>query len=478
MLFNSLEFIFIFLPLAGFLYFLLLKYSLDFGAKLSLVACSLFFYSYWRLDYLPIICVSIFLNYWIGHGITSPSQSRAKKNALVVVGVLVNLGLLCYYKYADFILENVNAVTGAEFQLLELVLPLAISFFTFQQITYLVDCYRGEGKRYDFLTYTLFVSFFPQLIAGPIVHHGEMMPQFCDAEKRTPKLANVQGGLYLFTLGLFKKVVCADTFATWANYGFGAPEELTMIEAWASSFSYTFQLYFDFSGYSDMAIGAAMIFNIFLPINFNSPYKATNLQDFWRRWHITLSRFLREYVYIPLGGNRKREWLTHRNLLLTFVLGGIWHGAGWNFIIWGLLHGLALVLLRCWKKLSFPLPKVLAWLITFQFINITWVFFRAESFQQAIQLLKKMFAGEFVLHPHLRFLFGDGFTYSNFVMRDILHCVLMLIIGFASCLLLKNSIDSLRSFSPTRKYAFNMACLIFFITLCINRQSEFLYFNF
>ena len=179
------------LPLAGFLYFLLLKYSLDFGA-LSLVACSLFFYSYWRLDYLPIICVSICLNYLIGHGITRPSQSRAKKNALVLVGVLLNLGLLCYYKYADFILENVNAVTGVEFQLLELVLPLAISFFTFQQITYLIDCYRGEATRYDFLTYTLFVSFFPQLIAGPIVHHGEMMPQFCDAGKRTPKLANFQ----------------------------------------------------------------------------------------------------------------------------------------------------------------------------------------------------------------------------------------------------------------------------------------------
>ncbi|MCK5677310.1 MAG: MBOAT family protein, partial [Flavobacteriaceae bacterium] len=245
--------------------------------------------------------------------------------------------------------------------------------------------------EYDFLNYALFVTFFPQLIAGPIVHHSEMMPQFASRWNLVKNYKNIAMGLFIFSMGLFKKVVIADSFAVWATAGFDTATTLTLFEAWATSLSYTFQLYFDFSGYTDMAIGAALLFNIKLPINFNSPYKALSIQDFWRRWHITLSRFLKDYIYIPLGGNRKGEFRTYTNLMATFIIGGIWHGAGWTFVFWGLLHGLALVVHRAWDKLGFKLWTWLAWFITFNFINIAWVFFRAREWDDAIKVLGSMF---------------------------------------------------------------------------------------
>jgi D-alanyl-lipoteichoic acid acyltransferase DltB (MBOAT superfamily) len=279
---------------------------------------------------------------------------------------------------------------------MNLALPLAISFYTFQQIAYLVDSYRNETKSYNFLNYAVFVTFFPQLIAGPIVHHAEMMPQFANLKNKIKNYYNIALGLFIFSIGLFKKVIIADTFAVYATQGFDVAEKLNMLEAWITSLSYTFQLYFDFSGYTDMAIGVALLFNIKLPMNFFSPYKAKNIQDFWKRWHITLSRFLKDYIYIPLGGNRKTSIRTYTNLFTTFVLGGIWHGAGWTFVFWGILHGLALVVHRLWKKLGFKMNVVLAWFITFNFINIAWVFFRAVNFESAIKVLKGMFMGEFI----------------------------------------------------------------------------------
>ncbi|MEA3505654.1 MAG: MBOAT family O-acyltransferase, partial [Bacteroidota bacterium] len=259
-----------------------------------------------------------------------------------------------------------------------------------QQIAYLVDSYRGETKEYDFLNYALFVTFFPQLIAGPIVHHKEMMPQFSKTSNLVKNYKNITLGIFIFSIGLFKKVVIADTFAVWATAGFDTATSLNFIEAWATSLSYTFQLYFDFSGYTDMAIGAALLFNIKLPINFNSPYKATDIQDFWRRWHITLSRFLRDYIYIPLGGNRGGNLLMYRNLMATFILGGLWHGAGWTFVFWGFLHGIALVIHRIWKSFGIKLNIFIAWFITFNFINIAWIFFRANEWDDAIKVLKGM----------------------------------------------------------------------------------------
>ena len=283
-------------------------------------------------------------------------------------------------------------MADTNFSLLKLTLPLAISFFTFQQVAYLIDCYQKDTQEYDFLSYCLFVSFFPQLIAGPIVHHHQMMPQFMRAKNRLLNWNNVVSGLIIFSVGLFKKVAIADTFAVWANIGFSNPDSLSFLSAWGASLSYTFQLYYDFSGYSDMAIGAALLFNIRLPINFNSPYKSASIQDFWRRWHMTLSQWLRDYIYIPLGGNRRGPTITYINLFTTFLLGGFWHGAGWTFIIWGALHGTALTAHRFWSGLGLKMPWLLGWVTTFIFINVTWVFFRAESTDTALVLLAKMFA--------------------------------------------------------------------------------------
>lgn len=394
MLFNSYEFIAFFLPITFFIYFFLNKKKLVEASKAFLVVSSLFFYSWWNVIYLPLILVSMVFNYVIGKYVAAGAKherNMPSRKHLLTIGIAGNLGLLGYYKYADFFIDNVNYVLGTEIGLLHLTLPLAISFFTFQQIAYLVDSFRGETKEYDFLNYAVFVSFFPQLIAGPIVHHKEMMPQFANIRTKVLRYKNIGMGLFVFSIGLFKKVAIADNFAVWATSGFDKAESLLFFDAWATSLSYTFQLYFDFSGYTDMAIGAALLFNIKLPLNFNSPYKATNIQDFWKRWHMTLSRFLKDYVYIPLGGNRCGSFRTYNNLMITFLLGGLWHGAGWTFVFWGFLHGVALVIHRLWNSLGFRMNRVIAWIITFNFVNIGWVFFRAKTWTDAIKVLKGMF---------------------------------------------------------------------------------------
>jgi D-alanyl-lipoteichoic acid acyltransferase DltB (MBOAT superfamily) len=387
-------------------------------------------------------------NYVIGTSLTKDEEhKKVSKKQLLTIGIIGNVGLLGYFKYADFIISNVNFVVGSDIPLLRLALPLAISFFTFQQIAYLVDSYRGETKEYDFLNYGVFVTFFPQLIAGPIVHHKEMMPQFANVRNKVINYKNIALGLFIFSLGLFKKVVIADTFAVWATNGFDKAEVLTFFEAWATSLSYTFQLYFDFSGYTDMAIGAALLFNIKLPINFNSPYKATNIQDFWRRWHITLSRFLRDYIYIPLGGNRKGNFRTYNNLMATFVIGGLWHGAGWAFVLWGFLHGFALVVHRIWNSLGFRLNTVVGWIITFNFVNMAWVFFRAKEWDDAIKVLKgmfgftdivisKQFANMFnYLNPLSEYFKVNGAKHNTFVSLATFE---MIIFGFIITLVFNN----------------------------------------
>ena len=332
MLFNSYEFLFVFLPVTFFVYFFLNKKRLVLASKGFLVFASLLFYSWWNISYLPLILSSVLFNYVIGNILANGKYKQISKKITLAFGIIFNLSMLGYFKYSDFFIENINYILTSNYELLNLILPLAISFFTFQQIAYLVDSYRGETKEYDFLNYVVFVTFFPQLIAGPIVHHKEMMPQFSRKRNLFKSHKNITLGIFIFLVGLFKKVVIADTFAIWATDGFDHQPMLTFIEAWITSLSYTMQLYFDFSGYTDMAIGAALLFNIRLPINFNSPYKALNIQDFWQRWHITLSRFLRDYVYLPLGGNRSGRLITHRNYLTVFLLGGFWHGAAWTFI--------------------------------------------------------------------------------------------------------------------------------------------------
>ena len=431
-------------------------------------------------------------NYVVGNSLAKSSDENKKglnksfsKKSILIFGIIANLSLLGYFKYADFFIENFNLVASSNVNLLNLVLPLAISFFTFQQIAYLVDSYRGETKEYDFLNYALFVTFFPQLIAGPIVHHKEMMPQFASKWNMVKRYKNIALGLFIFSIGLFKKVVIADTFAVWATAGFDNAVTLNLIEAWATSLSYTFQLYFDFSGYTDMAIGIALLFNIKLPINFNSPYKATNIQDFWRRWHITLSRFLRDYVYIPLGGNKISSFRTYSNLLATFVIGGLWHGAGWTFIFWGFLHGMALIIHRVWSNLGFKMWTWLAWFITFNFVNIAWVFFRAKEWDDAIKVLKGMIGLSGIILPSafsnkLVFLSQYGVEFGGFVknIKGDIFTPLWIIIGLIFVIIFKNSIEKIQSNKLNLKMALFSSFIFFYEILYLNKVSEFLYFNF
>ena len=393
MLFNSFPYIFLFLPVSIIVYFSLNKIS-ETGGKYWLVIISLIFYSFGSLTYLPLLLLSILANYAISIPLhrnqTDNQQSKSNSKKILTIGIIFNVGLLAFFKYTDFFIANVNQATNMNISFLRLAIPLAISFYTFQQITYLVDTYRREIKETNFLDYCIFVTFFPRLMMGPITRYNEIMPQFQLAAQKKIDYRNMSLGLFLFFLGLCKRVVIADTFGVYADLGYKATQNLSMAEAWITSLSYTFQIYFDFSGYTDMAIGTAYFFNIKLPFNFNSPYLSVNIQDFWRRWHITLSRFLRDYIYIPLGGNRKGETSTYINIMITFLIGGLWHGAGWTFIIWGGIHGTALCIQRAWKKLNIQIPKLLAIFITFNIVNIAWIFFRAKSLQDAINVCNAM----------------------------------------------------------------------------------------
>jgi alginate O-acetyltransferase complex protein AlgI len=415
MLFNSYEFIFLFLPIALIGFHLIGKQGHYRIAIAWLVGASLFFYSWWNPAYLGLMLFSILFNYSIGVFLGNFSTHQLSKKTILTIAIVVNLSTLGYFKYANFFIDNLNDLTGSNIVLQQIILPLAISFFTFQQIAYLVDAYRKETKEYNFLHYCLFVTFFPQLIAGPIVHHKQMLPQFAKSIVYKLHSKNLAIGLTIFVLGLFKKVVLADGISVYATPVFDAAEAgivLTIFEAWGGAFAYTFQLYFDFSGYSDMAIGAARMFNIYLPINFNSPYKATSIIDFWRRWHITLSHFLKDYLYISLGGSRKGKFRRHVNLMVTMILGGLWHGAGWTFVLWGALHGFYLVINHTWRaffKIKTKSGVFFAWMLTFLAVVISWVPFRAETIDGALNIIAGMFGlNGLHLSPALQGYFGTS----------------------------------------------------------------------
>ncbi|WP_342528366.1 MBOAT family O-acyltransferase [Chryseomicrobium sp. FSL W7-1435] len=462
MLFNSFEFIFVFLPIVFIGYFLVNKIHHTAGIVLLLLS-SLFFYAWWNPAYLLLLIVSILVNYGVG---TWMMRTEAMKKQILILGIIFNVLLLGYFKYTDFFIANFNHVLNTNFQLLHLLLPLAISFYTFQQIAYLVDRYKGKVEDNNFLNYALFISFFPQLIAGPIVHHKEVMGQYLDAAKKKMHAENIAKGLFIFSIGLFKKVAIADTFAVWANEGYSNVQALTTSEAWVTSLAYTFQLYFDFSGYSDMAIGLALLFNIVLPLNFNSPYRAVSIQDFWRRWHMTLSRFLTDYLYIPLGGSYKSIPRTYVNIFIIFFVSGIWHGAGWTFVIWGVLHGLAMIVHRFWHQKGFKLPAIVGWIITFQFVNATWVFFRALTVDDALIVLGKMAAIQDLVQPLE--------TFSATSLELILYFVGAGIIAF----FFKNSYDWMQGLRPNPMYAIAAGAMFLYVALKLQQVSEFLYFNF
>jgi D-alanyl-lipoteichoic acid acyltransferase DltB (MBOAT superfamily) len=498
MLFNSYEFLFGFLPLALVGFFLLGPLPKAHAAIGFLGAASLAFYAWWNPKYLALLGLSIVFNYLIGRRLSRTPANAPGDRPVLMIGIAANLALLGYYKYAGFFAASANSLFGLQLPALHIVLPLGISFFTFTQIAYLVDAYRKEVHEYRFLHYLLFVTFFPHLIAGPVLHHAEIMPQFARPETRRASAENFAIGLSIFAIGLFKKVVLADGLAEYASPVFQAAQggqTLTLLAAWGGALSYTFQLYFDFSGYSDMAIGLARLFGVTFPANFNSPYKATSIIDFWRRWHMTLSRFLRDYLYIPLGGSRCGPLRRQTNLMITMVLGGLWHGAGWTFVIWGALHGLYLVINHVWRGFkasalaNFSLPPAfgrwLGRLLTFVVVVVAWVFFRAESTDAALAVLKGM-AGL------------NGITKQDpnwFGSKELQRLLLAFIVVWAlpnvqqmfhryrpAIETYPGEISPPRwrrlEWAPTGRWAF-MAALAFVVALInLSRVSEFLYYQF
>ena len=403
MLFHSFNFVFIFLPIVIAGFFVCAKYLGQQKALMFLLLSSAYFYGSWNPAYLLLLYGSITGNYVASRILAAARNSGRSQAGSLLVGLFsfLNLAALGYFKYFNFFIENANTAFDLSFVSEEIILPLAISFFTFQQIAFLVDVHRGLAREHSILEYALFVSFFPQLIAGPIVHHGELIPQFHKPETFRFNLTNFSDGTSIFMLGVFKKVALADQFEPYANNVFEAAQsgsDVSFFAAWGGVLSFSFQIFFDFSAYSDMAIGIARIFGINLPINFNAPYKATNIIEFWRRWHITLSRFLRDYLYISLGGNRKGKTRRYINVLITMVLGGLWHGAAWTFVIWGALHGLYIIVNYLWRRLTKGiLPdrpglvgRAFGWGLTFIAVAIAWVFFRADSFASAMSLLEGM----------------------------------------------------------------------------------------
>jgi D-alanyl-lipoteichoic acid acyltransferase DltB (MBOAT superfamily) len=518
MLFNSHLFIFAFLPVTLALYMLGRRYVGLRYANGVLALCSLFFYGWWDPRYILLIVGSIAANFGLAHLIAGTSGARQKW--LLGLGIAANLGVLGFFKYTGFFLTNVNTAFGAELTIPEIVLPLGISFYTFQQIAFLADAAVRREREKSFIDYVLFVSFFPQLIAGPIVFHKEMMPQFARSMigRRWALLFVV--GATLFVIGLSKKVLIADTAALFSTPVFDAAlvgTQVSFLEAWSGVLAYTFQIYFDFSGYSDMAAGLALMFGVRLPVNFFSPYKAASIIDFWRRWHITLSRFLRDLVYVPLGGNRRGEPLRFANVFTTMVLGGIWHGAAWTFVIWGVLHGVFICINHFWRNAATRMPSLSsrwAWRVfcrslTFLLVVIAWAFFRAESVGSALSMLSSMFGGSgfgmpAALTDALGVEGGECAAFrlctgalpnklASFEFGLPLLVVLLLAVWFAPnsfevlrryrpmLLVLDNRVDyrhSALTWRPTWGWGVLIGILLAACTVVMTGESEFLYFQF
>ncbi|TLT00450.1 MBOAT family O-acyltransferase [Aliarcobacter cibarius] len=460
MLFNSYEFLLLFLPITLILYFYLNSIKMVTLSKLMLVIASLFFYSWWNSIYLLLILGSMIFNFIIGR-----SLGKTASKALLIFGIIGNVALLGYFKYTDFFIENFNWVLSKDVDLLHLALPLAISYFTFQQIAFLVDNYRGEVKEFSFLNYSLFITFFPQLLMGPIVHHKEMMPQFALKWRSILRWENISLGLFIFAIGLAKKTLIGDPLTDYAQYAFDNAQKLTMIEAWYASTSYVLSYYFDLSGYADMAIGIAKMFNIDLPKNFNSPYKARNFADYWRRWHMTLSRFLGDYIYKSLGGNKNIVWIIYLNIMITFFVSGFWHGAGWTFVVWGLLNGIFVVMAHMMKKANLEMNFYVAWFLMFIGLIITRTLFVAKDFSDAWYVTKTMF------NPmNLKF---EGLVYIDPILQSLyLAIALILALGF------KNSAQIAENFKPNIKYTLYTIVLLATSLFTFSSAKEFLYFQF
>lgn len=497
MLFTTVAFICVFLPVVVAVFYGVARFSHS-GAALWLFVASVFFYGYWMPEFTLLLLGSIVGNYLVGARISagadgSSALAKRRSRLWLVFGVTTNLVLLAYFKYANFFVDNFNAALGTQWSMTRVILPIGISFFTFTQIAYLVDTWSKGIREYRFVHYGLFVTYFPHLIAGPVLHHAQMMPQFREASTYRFQGGNFTAGMAIFALGMLKKVVLADGVSPYADAifrGADAGSFPDLQEAWLGAVAYTLQLYFDFSGYSDMAIGLSWMFNVKLPFNFNSPYKSTNISEFWRRWHMSLSQFLRDYLYIALGGNRRGNVQRYANLMTTMVLGGLWHGASWSFVIWGFLHGLYLAVNHAFRAVCGPVLRarldrsrafaVLAWLLTMLAVVVAWVLFRAETLHGAGRVLLGMSARTLAPRFHT-LLWNEGLDFSIGTLWCVaLSCIAVLAPN-------SNSIgERLRTFCRRGPKSMGLvggasiAAVAFLLVVNVMRDSvsAFIYFNF
>lgn len=503
MLFNSYIFIFIFLPLVLIGWYGLNRYGFYKTANLFLAGMSLWFYGYFNPYYLAIILCSIGLNYLLSFLLTKVPAGSARiglwNRIGMLAGIFLNLGILFYFKYYDFFIENINFVFRTDFTLKHILLPLGISFFTFQQLSFIIDRCLGRSEHYSLLNYVTFVTFFPQLIAGPIVLYKEMIPQFEDISKRPFQASSFSRGIYLFILGLAKKVLLADTFALMANYGFAQTFSLDSISTVVVILSYTFELYFDFSGYSDMAIGLGRMFNIELPVNFDAPYRSCSIKEFWQRWHITLSRFFVTYVYIPLGGSRKGHVRMLVNTFIIFLLSGLWHGAAWTYVAWGAMHGIMVV----WDSLGiigvqgrdgkkparFHIPAWLGWIFTFTLFNLSLFFFRSTSMKGALQLFRNLFSGSYTgkiyevaaqLDISEIYVIRQALDLTAPGLVPYLYVIFMfLLFALAFYLIFRpNAYERTMHGELTSRRCWLICILLIWCIVSLSQVSTFLYFNF
>ncbi|WP_027218098.1 MBOAT family O-acyltransferase [Butyrivibrio fibrisolvens] len=480
MSFNSYIFILCLLPISFIGYFALSRKKQEYGL-LWMAASSLVFYAWAGISILLLFIASLILNY-----IFTLFIKRNNSKLILALGIILNVILLIYFKYSGFLVQNINALFNTDFIFKNIALPLGISFFTFTQISWLVDTYRGETRDYSLLEYVLFISYFPKMAEGPIALHGDILPQFRDKSRKTIDYDNISCGIMIFVLGLFKKLMIADTLGKAVDWGFNNVLDLYSMDIWIVMLCYTLQIYFDFSGYCDMAAGVSLLFNIELPVNFNSPYKALSITDFWKRWHISLTSFLRKYVYFPLGGSRKGTVRTYINMMIVFIVSGIWHGANWTFILWGALHGACQVLHRIFRK---PFDKIFApvrWFITFLFVNIAWLLFRADSVAQWWYMVGKAFGIKYrTMHeelvsvfkiPRLRSVLSvAGIPYTDMGVY-VFGMVLMLCVCMFICLVPRNNLERQHK---TSVWTLALTFVLFMVCfLSLSNVTSFLYFNF
>ena len=482
MQFNSFVFILLFLPLTIFAYFIGNKLNQLIG-KIIIIAASLVFYAYATRSILIVLGISLLINYC---SIIMIKKVNKWNKVFMIIPILINIGLLLYFKYLNFGITNINLIFGKEFALKDLVLPLGISFFTFQQIAYVVSVYRGELENCSIIDYLAYILYFPKILMGPLTEPTDFISQLNNQQLKKIDINNIACGIKLFSFGLFKKIMIADVFANAVSWGYTNIAVTSAADWFLISLFYTFEIYFDFSGYSDMAVGTSLMLNITLPINFDSPYKALSIRDFWRRWHISLTKFFTQYIYIPLGGSRKGRILTYINTLIVFLISGIWHGANWTFVLWGIIHGIFMVLDRIFEKTENKVFEPVRWFITFNIINVLWLLFRSDSISQWKQLVEKIVFMQnttvseglicsFVL-PEATFI--QNILHLNIFVNNIrgFWMIVYIVMAFVICLIPENNYKTYKRLSVLLMLL--AAVLFVWGFICLSSESVFVYFNF